>query len=87
MQDYIRITKDVTEFFHDQGITHITIQPEFLKVMTIQKHTQPFSNFLKAFQFLVQLVKLYNGGTSLTILLYKEHNNASIKEDTMVRTG
>jgi len=36
LQDYIRITKDVTEFFHDQGITQVTIQPEFLKVMAIQ---------------------------------------------------
>lgn len=31
-RDYIRITKDVTEFFHDQGITQATIQPEFLKM-------------------------------------------------------
>ncbi|KDR23794.1 zinc transporter 10 isoform X2 [Zootermopsis nevadensis] len=30
--DYVRITKDVTEFFHDQGITQVTIQPEFFKM-------------------------------------------------------
>ncbi|XP_069680429.1 calcium/manganese antiporter SLC30A10 isoform X2 [Periplaneta americana] len=31
-KDYVRITKDVTEFFHDQGITQVTIQPEFFKM-------------------------------------------------------
>ncbi|XP_023723796.1 uncharacterized protein LOC111873371 isoform X1 [Cryptotermes secundus] len=31
-RDYLRITKDVTEFFHDQGITQVTIQPEFFKM-------------------------------------------------------
>ncbi|GFG32301.1 hypothetical protein Cfor_02698 [Coptotermes formosanus] len=31
-RDYVRITKDVTEFFHDQGVTQVTIQPEFFKM-------------------------------------------------------
>ncbi|PSN55375.1 hypothetical protein C0J52_01823 [Blattella germanica] len=31
-KDYVRITKEVTDFFHDQGITQVTIQPEFLKM-------------------------------------------------------
>lgn len=30
-QDYTRITNDLTAFFHSQGITHVTIQPEFFK--------------------------------------------------------
>lgn len=30
-QEYTRITKDLTAFFHSQGITHVTIQPEFFK--------------------------------------------------------
>ncbi|RZF48982.1 hypothetical protein LSTR_LSTR012465 [Laodelphax striatellus] len=29
--DYIRITDDITNFFHEHGITHVTVQPEFYK--------------------------------------------------------
>ncbi|XP_071455172.1 proton-coupled zinc antiporter SLC30A1 [Hetaerina americana] len=29
------VMKQVTEFFHDQGITHVTIQPEFLRCSAI----------------------------------------------------
>lgn len=30
-QVYARVTKDITDFFHEQGITQVTIQPEFFK--------------------------------------------------------
>lgn len=30
-QDYLRINKDVLNFFHTNGIVEVTIQPEFFK--------------------------------------------------------
>ncbi|KAK7790713.1 hypothetical protein R5R35_007952 [Gryllus longicercus] len=30
-KDYSRITKEITDFFHNQGITQVTIQPEFFQ--------------------------------------------------------
>lgn len=31
LQDYLRINKEITKFFVDQGITQVTIQPEFTR--------------------------------------------------------
>ncbi|KAJ9595555.1 hypothetical protein L9F63_013264, partial [Diploptera punctata] len=39
-KDYIRITNDIIDFFHNQGITHVTVQPEFLKRDNISSNAE-----------------------------------------------